>query len=122
MSNGNEIQRVLQKELEFLEKGGYAWPIPWKARLVFEDSPTCPKAKDEECPDPGCVLLGFVPEACRFEPVPCRYISLNADGETLDSLYRTGSNEEIVEAVRCWLVTTLKKHGSPGSGKVAEAA
>ncbi len=35
---------VLRKELQFVRKGGYRTPLVWRAPLVFEDSPTCPKS------------------------------------------------------------------------------
>jgi len=35
--------------------------------------------------------------------VPCRFIPLNDKGQTIDSLYRTGTQEEIEEALRNWL-------------------
>ena len=56
-----------------------------------------------------CVLMRFIPEECRHEAVPCRHISLNELGETIDSLYRTGTNEEIELALQTWLRETIRQ-------------
>ncbi len=108
MTVKNTLQ-VLKYELEFLEKGGYRSPIVWRLPLIFEDSPTCAKDRRRPCPDADCVLMGFVPRKCRYEAVPCRHIPLNGIGETVDSLYRTGTNEEIEEALRSWLLKTIQQ-------------
>ena len=99
--------RFLKNELKFVQKGGYRAPLGWRAPLIFEDSPTCPKARCSACPEVNCVLLSFVPEECLYEPVPCRHIPLNELGETLDSLYRTGTNDEIEQALQSWLLDNI---------------
>ena len=104
---------VLRSELEFVQKGGYRSPLVWRAPLVFEDSPTCPKERCSACPDTNCVLMSFVPTKCRHEAVPCRHIPLNEVSETLDSLYRTGTNEEIEQALQSWLLETIQQLEEP---------
>jgi hypothetical protein len=95
MKRGNEnTLLVLKNELKFVQKGGYRAPLVWRAPLVFEDSPTCPKERCSACPDTRCVLMNFVPTKCRYETVPCRHIPLNEMGETVDSLYRTGTGSQ----------------------------
>src|ERR1039458_5509617 len=47
---------VLKNELKFVQKGGYRAALVWRAPLVFEDSPTCPKQQCSACPDTNCVL------------------------------------------------------------------
>jgi hypothetical protein len=88
------LLEVLKFELEFLEQGGYG-RLPresWKPRFIFEDSPTCMNfnSKDHE-PCEECLLMQFVPEKARTEQVPCTHIPLSPSGETLESLYRTGT-------------------------------
>jgi hypothetical protein len=51
--------------------------------------------------------MRFVPTNCRFETVPCRHIPLNRIGETLESMYRTGTNEEIEQALESWLLNII---------------
>lgn len=48
-------------------------------------------------------LVGFVPKEKREEAIPCRHIPLNEGGETLATLYNTGTSEEIQQTVRGWL-------------------
>ncbi len=99
--------RVLKNELRFVQKGGYRQPRLWRPPLVFEDSPICAKQGCAACPETSCVLMNFVPQERRHEAVPCRHIPLNDLGETVDSLYRTGTNEEIEESLRSWLRKTI---------------
>ena len=101
--------QVLKNELQFVQKGGYRVPLVWRALLVFEDSPTCPKERCSACPDTDCVLMRFVPKECRCEAVPCRHIPLNELGETVDSLYRTGTSEEIEQTLQSWLLETIRQ-------------
>ena len=110
--NENTLQ-VLKNELKFVQKGGYRAPLVWRAPLVFEDSPTCPKERCSACPDANCVLMSFVPTKCCYETVPCRHIPLNEMGETLDSLYRTGTNEEIEQTLETWLLKTIHQLEKP---------
>jgi len=105
---GNTLQ-VLRNELRFVQGGGYRKPLVWRAPLVFEDSPTCCKEQCSACRDMDCVLMWFVPEECRHEAVPCRHIPLNELGETVDSLYRTGTNEEIEQTLQSWLLETIRQ-------------
>jgi len=115
--------QVLKRELNFVQKGGYRAPLVWRAPLVFEDSPTCPKEGCSACPDTDCVLIRFVPEQFRCEAIPCRHIPLNESGETVDSLYRTGTNEETEQTVESWLLETIRqleeKSEQPGLPKAA---
>ncbi|MFZ0285722.1 MAG: hypothetical protein WAL32_10885 [Terriglobales bacterium] len=103
---------VLKFELEFLEQGGYG-RLPresWKPRFIFEDSPTCMNfnSKNHE-PCEECLLMQFVPENARKEQVPCTHIPLLPNGETLESLYRTGTQQEIEEALGTWLRSTIRR-------------
>jgi uncharacterized small protein (DUF1192 family) len=107
-----EVLEVLKFELEFLEQGGYG-RLPretWRPRFIFEDSPTCMNfnSKDRE-PCSECLLMQFVPEEARKEQTPCIHIPLSLSGETLENLYRTGTQQEIEEALGAWLRTTIHR-------------
>ena len=107
-----DLLDVLKFELEFLEQGGYG-RLPreaWRARFVFEDSPTCMNfsSKDRE-PCSECLLMQFVPDNAREEQIPCTHIPLSPGGETLESLYRTGTQLEIEEALGAWLRATIRQ-------------
>jgi hypothetical protein len=103
---------VLKFELEFLEQGGYG-RLPreaWRPRFVFEDSPTCMNfnSKDRE-PCDECLLMQFVPQDARTEQTPCIHIPLTPAGETLSSLYRTGTQQELEVALGAWLRATIQR-------------
>jgi hypothetical protein len=53
--------------------------------------------------------MQFVPNELREKKIACRYISLNADGDTLDSLYHWAYQPEIETAMRRWLVSTIQR-------------
>ena len=102
-----DLLDVLKAELAFLEKGGYGRSPreSWRQPLIFEDSPSCMNydSKDHSDPCSACVLFQLVPPQFRGNQIPCRYIPLNAEGETLDSLYRSSDQFEIEEVFGNWL-------------------
>jgi hypothetical protein len=108
--DNRNLSDMLKFELEFLEQGGYGRlpREPWRARFIFEDSPTCMNfnSKDRE-PCSECLLMQFVPENARKLRTPCIHIPLSPSRETLDSLYRTGTQQEIEEALGAWLRATI---------------
>ncbi len=103
---------ALKFELNVLNKGGYGSSPhePWRPHLAFEDSPTCMNYDSNENPAPcsECVLMQLVPPEARSTKIPCRHIPLTKEGETLDSIYRYGTQQEIEEAVGNWLRATIK--------------
>lgn len=52
-------------------------------------------------------IVGVYPEESRQQTVPCRHIPLNESGETLATLYNTGTNEEIQLTLREWLLKRI---------------
>lgn len=116
----NQI-KSLKHELEFLDRGGYETTVgsrqplfcmesgvDWRQPLFFEDSPSCPKKNYCACnPEGYCVLMGFVPLEHRQETVPCRFIPLNARGETVESMSKTSTREVAEATLRAWLVKTI---------------
>jgi hypothetical protein len=106
-----DILDVLKFELYFLTKGGYGRSPrePWRAQLIFEDSPTCMNYDSKQNPRPcsECVLIQFVPPERRAEKAPCYHIPLTRAGETLSDLYRRGTQQEIEDAMANWLRNTI---------------
>lgn len=129
MTNGaSEILRLLELELDILEKGGAGRSArdPRKREPVFEHTVTCINhwlvpGHDTECCD-GCVLLDFVPEKFRAETTPCHFIPLDEKGSTIAELDRTEGDEELVETVKAWLRSTIArlKAESQAGGKAPE--
>jgi hypothetical protein len=108
-----DVLEVLKAELNFVQKGGYGRSPrePWRAQLIFEDSPICMNYDTKEHPDPcaECLLMQFVPPEKRGEKVPCRHIPLTPEGDTLLHLYRGGTEQEIEEALENWLKKEIAK-------------
>src|SRR5437588_8343104 len=103
-----DLLQVLKTELAFLQAGGYRRMAraPWRAPFYFEDSPTCPRlVRFSPGPQPcrKCVLFGLVPSGSKAEPLPCRYIPLNEQGDTLDSMYRWATPLELRETFQTWV-------------------
>lgn len=106
-----DLLEVLKFELNFLEKGGYGRSPkePWRPLFVFEDSPTCMNydSKENRAPCSQCVLMQLVPLEARSQAIPCRHIPLDANGETLCSLYAHSDPYEIEETFGKWLSGTI---------------
>jgi hypothetical protein len=107
-------QLLLQKlrdELAFIERGGYreTGRLQWRPQFIFEDSTMClnrdPTQKHVPCSE--CVLMPFVPADSKQKRAPCRHIPMNQGGETIDSFYRSGTQEELEVAVIAWLKRTI---------------
>jgi len=117
-----DILQVLKAELAFVEKGGYRKEqrYPWRPNFVFEDSPTCLNFEGREKPHPctECALIQFVSEDRRKTRFPCRHIQLTAKGETVNSFYEWGTEEEMEQALEHWLRRTI---GELEKGRIASA-
>lgn len=98
---------VLENELAFLERGGYRSPEIWHGHLIFEESPTCAKARFSTCQQ--CALLDFVPPGYRAEVTPCRFIPLTETGKSLNHLYRTATQAETDRHVSIWLKRAIRR-------------
>jgi hypothetical protein len=119
-----ELVAVLKAELAFLESGGY-WNVrspSWRDPLIFEDSPTCLRYNrpQEARPCSKCALAQLVPADQTLKEVPCRHIPLNQEGETLESLYRSATQEKVESIVAKWLrakICELQDSSEGESGK-----
>lgn len=104
---------VLKAELNYVQKGGYGRSPrePWRAHLVFEDSPCCMNydSKTNPAPCSECLLIQYVPPEKRSESVPCRHIPVTRQGDTLLELYRGGTDQDIEEAMTYWLKREIAK-------------
>jgi hypothetical protein len=107
-----DLLEVLKSELEFLEQRGYqrSPEAAWRAKYIFEDSPSCVNYNSDASPRPctDCALIYLVPPARRSAKCPCRHIPFNESGETLDSLYRYADQTEIEKTVGGWLHGAIK--------------
>ncbi len=113
MLDKDRLVTILKAELTFLEKGGYRRGprYPWRPNFVFEDSPTCINYQDKEERQPctECPLIGFVPAERRETRFPCRHIFLTERGETVNTFYEWGTEEELETALQGWLERTIQE-------------
>jgi hypothetical protein len=111
MTGNSEMLDALRFELKFLEDGGYGRSprTPWRASLIFEDSPSCLNFDDNTRPHPcaECLLMKFVPEAARDQERPCRLIPLDPEGRTIEHLYHYGTQAQLEESLGTWLKTKI---------------
>jgi hypothetical protein len=118
-----DLIRLLEAELDLIEGGGYqpSSGEPGRDKPMFFHSLVCINhwmvpGHDTECHD-DCVLLDAVPTGCRHEEMPCHFIPLNDEGDTVQSLEATGDRDRLEREVKKWLRTTiarLKQGGAPG--------
>ncbi len=52
--------------------------------------------------------MQFVPADKREGKVPCRFILLNNMGDTVESLYRSATQEELESVLRSWLTRQIE--------------
>lgn len=113
MQDRQRLLAILRAELAFLEQGGYRRRprYPWRPNFVFEDSPTCLNFDDkrERQPCGECPLIEFVPEERRETRFPCRHIRLTERGDTVNSYYEWGTDEELETALGGWLRRTIQE-------------
>ncbi len=111
--DNRDILDILRFELSFLQDGGYGRSprAPWRAPAIFEDSPICPNFCDPLHPHncDQCLLADFVPDDQRTASIPCRFIQLTKEGQTVEDLYRTGSQAEMEEALAVWLRAQIQR-------------
>jgi hypothetical protein len=113
MSNDDrDILELLREELEFIEKGGYGRSVrtPWKPTSAFQDSLTCINYgypyRAHPCNE--CHLIEFVSPEHQLEAVPCHFIPLNADGETIEDLEAQDDQAKLERKVKEWLQAKIK--------------
>lgn len=113
MHDRQKLAGILRSELAFLEQGGYRRGprYPWRPNFVFEDSPTCINFQDkgQRRPCEECPLIEFVPQDRLETRFPCRHIHLTECGETVNSFYEWGTEEELETALKEWLNRTIQE-------------
>jgi hypothetical protein len=53
------------------------------------------------------IVMPPIPKDLRNKKIPCRCISLTEHEDTIDSLYRTGTQEELQADIAKWLKITI---------------
>ena len=112
-SDERDILELLKDELEFIDQGGYGRSVrtPWQSKSTFQDSLTCINYgypyRAHPCNE--CHLLEFVSPEHRTEQIPCHFIPLNTDGETIEDLELRDNQAKLEREVRTWLSTKIKE-------------
>jgi len=113
VTDGRDILELLKDELDFIEKGGYGRSVrtPWQSKSTFQDSLTCINYaypyRAHPCNE--CHLLEFVSPEHRTETVPCHFIPLNIDGETIEDLQLQDNEARLERKVTTWLRARIKE-------------
>src|SRR5919205_701283 len=99
-----DILETLRAELAYIEAGGYGRRVktPHVPTSLFQDSLTCINYgypyRAHPCNE--CFLIEFVSPEHRTEPVPCHFIPLNKDGETIEDLESRDNQAKLEREVR----------------------
>ena len=115
-----DILEVLKQELSFIEEGGYGRSVraPWLPKSIFQDSLSCLNYgypyRAHPCSE--CHLLEFVGPEDRSQPVPCHFIPLNENGNTIEEFEMAGNESKMQSVVKSWLqgkISQLEAGTSP---------
>lgn len=103
----NLLLQALKTELNFFDAGGYGrtFRSDWRPTLLLRDSPACINynSTGQQTSCRQCPFFFLVPHAQRNSVVPCHHIPLDARGNTVAKIYRTGTQKELDEHYRNWL-------------------
>jgi len=112
-SDDRDILELLKAELDFIEKGGYGRSVrtPWQSKSIFQDSLTCLNYGDPKRTHPcnECHLLEFVSPENKTQEVPCHFIPLNSDGETIQDLELDDNQTKLEREVAGWLRARIRQ-------------
>src|SRR5437764_13490985 len=105
--------KLLKEQLAFFENGGYGSTFRsyWRPTLLIRDSSLClnaePEAKTRPCSE--CKLVLMAPPQKRTSLIPCHHIPLNEAGDTIASLYASGTQEKLDKTFREWLLAKIRE-------------
>lgn len=124
-----EKRRVLQalhNEIAFFDSGGYGkkFRSNWRPTLLLRDSPACINYRDPSRTNPcrECLLFYFVPPDQQDRWLPCHYIPVNREGETIADFYARGSQELLDRHYRKWLQARIRDIATQRGGFYADPA
>ncbi len=95
-----KVLGLIRLEIDNIRRRGFG--------AYFRDSVLCINShklvKSDTCE--GCALLMYVPEEHKDNEVPCFHIRLDAGGDTVATLSKTGDRKELEERIVSWLERT----------------
>jgi hypothetical protein len=107
------LLQTVKRELAFFDTGGYGQPFrsEWRPTLLLRDSPVCMNynttGRQVSCSE--CPFFPLVPPARQDAVVPCHHIPLDARGNTVARLYRTGTQKELDQHYHNWLCALTRE-------------
>jgi hypothetical protein len=108
-----EIIEQLKLQRDIVKDGGYGRSVrtPWKEERIFRDSITCLNVTEQVKKHPcnECLLWEWVPEDHKDEDIPCQFIPLNEQGNSIAELEEAGKREEAEQALLVWLDSTIQR-------------
>ena len=117
-----DLLELFKAELDFIEKGGYGRSVrtPSHSKSTFQDSLSCINYGDPDRTHPcnECQLLEFVRPEHRTEEVPCHFIPVNSDGETIEDLEQQDNQAKLEREVKEWLRARIKQLEEERTGHV----
>ena len=89
-----EIIEQLKLQRDIVKDGGYGRSVrtPWKEERLFRDSITCLNVAEQVKKHPcnECLLWEWVPEDHKDEDIPCQFIPLDEQGNSIAELEEAG--------------------------------
>ena len=121
-TDDRDVLDVLKAELDFIEKGGYGRSVrtPWQPKSALQDSLTCINYGDPSRIHPcsECQLLSFVGPEYQTESIPCHFIPLNEEGETVHALELKDNEAMLERKLKEWLRGKIQEIELDRSNKV----
>jgi hypothetical protein len=112
-ANLKEIIEQLKLQRSIVKDGGYGRSVrtPWKEERLFRDSITCLNVTEQVKKHPcnECLLWDWVPEEHKDEDIPCQFIPLDEQGNSIAELEEAGKREEAEQALLVWLDSTIQR-------------
>ena len=112
VKDNREILEILKDELSFIEEGGYGRSVrtPWQPKSTFQDSLTCINYADPNHTHPcnECHLLDFVSAEHKDEAIPCHFIPLNENGETIETVELEDNAAVLERKLKDWLRARIR--------------
>jgi hypothetical protein len=108
-----DLLYLLKLEMSIIQGGGYGRPVmvSWRNITLMRDCVTCLNVvglePEHRCGE--CFLIEHVPESHRLENIPCHFIPLNKNGETIETLDRQGRHKEAQKALLDWIRATIRR-------------
>jgi hypothetical protein len=112
-TDDRDILELLRSELDFIESGGYGRSVrtPWLSKSTFQGSLSCINYgypyRAHPCNE--CHLLDFVSPEHQGEEVPCHFIPLNEDGETIEDMELRDNQSQLEREVAGWLRARIRE-------------